>query len=743
MDIGPGIPDGDGARIRDLQYNASKGVYAGNGEGNQAVGSLPESSAAMTSERLRRIVRARWWVLALAGLLSALAAVFFTSLRNEAIPEYEASIAVTYNRLLGEVDDTAVQERLTLAEELAVSVNASDLATGVNPLFPGARAEVIRRDTDLQLLFIGRGDTEGTAEAVATRMRDRYLAVQSLDVSQEFAERIADTADRLDAVIAEIALAAEPPDVADLENSARISELQAEVESYAGLYGQFTAELIDPRVPGRSREVILADRAAASEALRNAHNELINLEFALGQSTSDNEVRLAILRAEETQLRTALESYLGLSIVDEPIAEVGAVELDLAGIPPVPLPLAAVMGLLVGLLIGMAGLVIVDRVRQPVWEPTELEPRYRLPEVAARPRSRGDSKTPWYDTAPEGLRKAGIQQLRSQIEGMPGFGEGLVVGVAALNQPSPHVHELAADLAAGLASSGSWALLIDADYGQPSDLPEYRRSGLDLEKVVAGPATIGVAAGGAERKRDFLGVFISERSNDSADFLAQPAFAQMLDEAQALNDVVIVACPATDSASFHVLTQRLDAMILVSESGVPRPENVTNTLRALEERRSTPAGVVLIRPRVGPVSLVMNQIDPPPPTPGPERIRPGEWHWSNQQAADRAAGSVVAEPEEPLASVGVASVESDLNADLGDQHNRGRIVAPSAFSQEAHPSDHAVGEPVAATTDPDGAEVARGRIRRRALAKRGTQEPEGSELDVAGADGSPWTFRQD
>jgi Mrp family chromosome partitioning ATPase len=688
----------------------------------------------MTSERLRRIIRSRWWVLALAGLFSVLAAVLVTQSRNDAIPEHEAVVAVTFNRLLGEVDDTLAQERLNTAEQIATVVNSSDLATNIDPLTPGVRAEVIATESDLRLLFIGRGATREEASSVATTMRDRYLAVQQLDISQEFAQRIADTAARLDQVLVAIAIATPPPDVGGIETTARMLELQAEVVAFATLYGQYTAELIEPRNPPRGQATILADRDAASEALRAAQDELSSLEFAVG-GTTVHDIDLALLVAEEAQLRAALDAYMAQSISDEPIAVVGPVELRESEIPPTPLPVAIVVGLLVGLLIGIAGLVIVDRVRQPLWEPTELDPRYRLPEVAARPRSLGDSAKPWYETAPYSRRKAGIQELRSAVEGLPGFGDGVVVGVASLTGPSSHVHELAADLAAGLASSGSWALLIDADYGQPSDLPEYRRHDFELEDVMADPqGTLGEAADSADRTRDFLGVAISKRSADAADLLAQPAFAHMLDAAQAMHDAVIVACPPTESASYHVLSQRLDAMILVATAGDSIPADVVNVLRTLEERRSVPAGVVLIRPRIGPISLIMNQLERPLPTPDPAPAQEFEWQWS--EGKDVKSGSDVIsvasqEPGPPAEGIGSEGFDTAA-APAPTPSGVGATTLATGPSREqdnfADQPETGDGEPATRTE----------RIKRRAFPKRNVDKAPANDR---GADRSAWSYR--
>ena len=698
-------------------------------------------STGMTARRLRRILRSRWWVLAMAGLFSVLAAVLITQSRNDAIPEYEAVAAITYNRLLGEVDDSGAQERLGTAEQIALGVNSVDLSTGIDPLSPGVRAEVVASEAELRLLFIGRHTTPEEASRVATGLLDRYLAAQQLDISQEFAQRIADTAARLDEVFVAIAVATPAPDIDDIETSSRMRELQAEVGAFASLYGAFTTELIASRNPPRNVSTILADRLEASEGLRAAEDELLRLEFAVSSETV-HDVDLALLRAEEAQLRTALDAYIAQSILGEPIGVVSELDVHESGIAPTPLATAIVIGLSVGMLIGIAGLVVVDRVRQPLWGTTELEPRYRLPEVAARPRTYGEQATrPWYDTAPEGHRKAGIQELRSHVEGLPGFGNGLVVGVASLTGSLPDVHELAADLAAGLTSSGSWALLIDADYGNPSVLAEYRRHKLELEDVVADPQeTLGEAVRRADRGGDLLGVSITNRKADAADLLAQPAFAGMLDTAQQMHDVVIVACPPTDSASYHVLTQRLDAMILVAVAGDAIPADVVNAFYTLAERRSFPAGVVLIRPRVGPISLIMNQIFRPPPTPDPIGVRASGWQWSEQQTVSHKNQQISAEGQERPGSPQTGTL-SGAGAAQKEPASQSRQVASSTVGAAAPTSkpsrDQEDIDPQ--TTDPDIAEPATGikRLTRRA-SNRGNGK---ATVDDPDAGSSPWSFR--
>ncbi len=659
----------------------------------------------MTSRRLQKIIRARWWVLALAAFLSVAAAVLVNESRNSAIPSHEAVASISYNRLVGEVDDAAARDRLDAAEAIATSVNGSQLAVGVDPLSPGARAEIVGRGTDLRLDFIGRGASPEQATAIATEMRDRYLAVQELDSSAELEQRVADVVAERNKVIAAMRAITPPPDATDIEKAARLQELDAEVAAYAALYGDLTAELLNPRVPPRPQETILEARDTTSERLRTAQDELAALQYEVSGAAVDSG-ELAVLQAQEAQLRAALDALIAQQIIDEPIGVSKEVTVEEAAIPPTPLPVAAILGLTLGLLIGLAGLVIVDRIRQPLWAVTELEPRYRLPEIAARPRSYGQQAAePWYGTAPQGQRKVGIQQLRSHVEGIPGFGRGIVVGLASLAGTSPNVHELAADLAASLTYSGSWTLLIDADYANPSDLVEFRAAGLELHDVITDPQRqLGEAIGRLDRSRDLLGVSIPKRDPDAADTLALPAFATVLDIAQDMHDVVIVACPPTDSASYHVLSQRLDAMILVAVAGDLAPSDVVNALHTLGDRRAAPVGVVLVQPRVGPISLIMRGLEDSASLSRQEPYVEPEWGWSTSQA--------------PRSSPSDATVTplSEVSRD------RQGIDQPASDTEIAKP----------------GTKTAR--ITRRATAAKETSTPPQEQPSVAS---SPWSFRQE
>ncbi len=568
------------------------------------------SRATMTSNRFRRIVRARWWVLAIVALVTIVVATVSVNARNDSIFEREATASITFQRLAGELDDTGLQQRLADASQIAIEINRSQIATGIDPQMPGALAEIVTDTLSGRLLFLGRGDTDTAASGLAAELRDRYLQAQPLDDSAEINRRIAQATVQLDDVIALIATATQEAPIEEEEIARRfkIRELQAEVSALTSRYGALTVELITPTDPPRAAAVIEAERTAIRRQLKTTEQELLKLEAAEVEAAPEGS-EIALLRSEETQLRLLLDDLVAQRFANESVGTVDTIEAGSSGIEPLrSLPIQA-LALVLGLFIGLAGLVLVDRSRNPVWATTDLQPQYRLPEIAKRPHSSDDhTSQSWYSLAPQGLRKAGVQQLRSHVEGLQNFGAGVTVGISSLSSESRDVHELAADLAASLSGSGTRTLLIDADFGDPTDLSEFRRSGCDLKMALDNPTGCLSQADPDTDESSISGISISQQIADSPDILARPEFADLLTAAKYEYGVVIIACPPSSTAGYHVLTQRLDAMILVSEIGAPRPNELDSVLHTLEDRRAAPLGVVLLTASGNPLQSVINRI---------------------------------------------------------------------------------------------------------------------------------------
>ncbi len=78
----------------------------------------------MSFDRLRRILRARWWALLLISTVSIFIANELTDFRNDQLPAREAVATVFFQRLLGELTDEGRLTRLANAESVAVDANS-------------------------------------------------------------------------------------------------------------------------------------------------------------------------------------------------------------------------------------------------------------------------------------------------------------------------------------------------------------------------------------------------------------------------------------------------------------------------------------------------------------------------------------------------------------------------------------------------------------------------------------------
>ena len=572
----------------------------------------------MTGYRLQQIIRSRWWALLLIAIVAVGATSLVNGMRDTTRLDRKAITGVTFNRLLGELDNVGVQERMSAAASAAEEANAGLLAGGSGPLATGPTHQISLDARDRRLAFIGFGTSDEQAAARALELRERYLDEQALDGTAEIDRRINVIAAQLDDVfqsIEEVTASAAPTD-AEFARDSRIAELQAEVGALAGRYGALTVELITPAGapnapdPPRPTTAILSERGDVREAMLDAQTELTGLELERDSVEPEN-AALALLRTRESQLRLALDTMVASRITEEPIGSLDPVETSAARTTSTPTSVTMIVGLLAGLLVGLVGLMLVDRLRRPLWTSLDVEPQYRLPQVPRRsPAGHRQTETVWYATASAGGRKTGIQQLRSQVEGLAGFGNNLAIGFAAVHGHSRDVHELAADLASSLAGSGSRALLIDVDFEHPSGLIEFEASGLDVDDLLHHPEKVALLSPSeSDAQARCVGIAAGDHTDDSPDLLAQHAFARSLDEARTAFDVVIVVSPPSDSATYHVLTQRLDGMILVAAAGETLSTQVDAALHTLDDRKARPIGVVLLTRASGRFSVVIDWIN--------------------------------------------------------------------------------------------------------------------------------------
>ena len=119
----------------------------------------------MTANRLQQVIRARWGVLLLIAVVAVGAALLVDGVRDSTLLTRKATAGITFNRLLGELDNVGVQERIRGAASAAEEVNAVALAGGAGPLSTGpthlisldARDSRLDRSVAIGAVSSGRG----------------------------------------------------------------------------------------------------------------------------------------------------------------------------------------------------------------------------------------------------------------------------------------------------------------------------------------------------------------------------------------------------------------------------------------------------------------------------------------------------------------------------------------------------------------------------------------------------------
>ncbi len=129
----------------------------------------------MSFDRLRRILRARWWALVLIAMVSIFIANALTDFRNDQLPAREAVATVFFQRLLGELTDEGRLTRLANAESVAVDVNSIKLAERLHPLAPWELASIVTDERSFELIFTGRGSTDEEATKRVDAILSRFF----------------------------------------------------------------------------------------------------------------------------------------------------------------------------------------------------------------------------------------------------------------------------------------------------------------------------------------------------------------------------------------------------------------------------------------------------------------------------------------------------------------------------------------------------------------------------------------
>ncbi|MEO0079384.1 MAG: polysaccharide biosynthesis tyrosine autokinase [candidate division WOR-3 bacterium] len=341
------------------------------------------------------------------------------------------------------------------------------------------------------------------------------------------------------------------------------------------------------------REAALARMAANYDRLLN---RLPQHELALARLSRDVAVDRQVFallaeRFEETRIQEA-GRISGVRVVDPPRPGV-KVRPNARN--------SLVMALILGLSLGFATGLVVDRLDTVVRRPEDLE-RLGVQVLASVPRlSNAQDKTVLQGPEDLSAFAEAFRILRTSIIFAAGGNQSQTIAVTSAS-PAEGKTTVAANLAQVLSQSGKRTLLIDADLRKPRLHIIYGRKkkpGLTdtvmlnvpldqaLHRFAESPGTLDI-------------LFAGTAPPSPVDFLSSPGFDSFLKQLSAQYDYIVIDTPpALISADSSVLASRVTGVLLVVRIGRSDSRAVSEAHRLLNQ-----AGAKLL-------GVVANQLKPP------------------------------------------------------------------------------------------------------------------------------------
>jgi capsular exopolysaccharide synthesis family protein len=273
------------------------------------------------------------------------------------------------------------------------------------------------------------------------------------------------------------------------------------------------------------------------------------------------------------------------------------------------------VGLLLGLFLGFAGALLLERLDQRIREPVEFEGIYRLPLLGGIPRTRTLAQSAGRQAASPGwlgsdleafhlirahLRYFGVDhELRTLLVVSAGTGEGKTT--------------IAAHLAAAAAVTGSRAVLVEADLRRPT-IARYLgiESGPGLCDAIIGATPLDEvvqrvpfgATPDADHPAPSLDVITAGGTlpPNPAELLESHAFATILASLAADYDTVILdSAPLGPVSDAFSLLASVDGVLIIGRVDVARRDVAARLHHTLTAGHSNLLGVVAnaVNPRVG------------------------------------------------------------------------------------------------------------------------------------------------
>lgn len=575
----------------------------------------------MDLSRLRRMVRARWWLVVIMALVGFVVALAVTNLQNDRIePRFSATATIEFIAAGDDGDSSggtnsrggsspASSPAAPLVEEATVVAEEVNATLLENPT-----VQLVSSPERGTLSFVAVEASGETAEQIVQEMRDNYVAVDPtrVDIDAEI-QALINEAEGIQTRLAELEPPPEPvaePISAELE--VQLDILNTEIAATDSDLDEVVNELEDLRDEDEPDE---DEIAALEEQIATLSDELVALKEELARLTPVEPVPEEFVlstaeQLEQSALNTRLDAigqqYQELIDVGEATNSIVLPEIAVEDETPAPTDrtLAGLIGLLGGAVAGLIAIIFADRVQGTVWAPGDLEPMPVLAEVPQHA-SRFALRHRRY----EAVRAKGVQSVRSAILGLFHASGPVTIGFTGLGTADESVSGLVLEVAQSLAGVGRSVLLVDGQIGGMSDYRDQLAGGTTLSSLVADHADdatlmqhVGDVLDGCVTFGANLGVLPGDpRSVDAVDILASKSFRVLTEQALRRYDIVLVVGPSALSPFAYVMAGLVSAYVVISTVGKTRQAHVDQLVKQFAGSRSRLIGSVLlgIRPRRG------------------------------------------------------------------------------------------------------------------------------------------------
>ena len=265
-----------------------------------------------------------------------------------------------------------------------------------------------------------------------------------------------------------------------------------------------------------------------------------------------------------------------------------------------PRPVLSVAGgMLAGLILGIGAAFAYQALDPRLRREEQLRRLYRLPILARIPREPGDpAHTPLSPTALSPAAAEAYRTLRGTLAATARRDQtgGRVILVTG-SSPSEGKTTTAVNLATSLALAGKRVIMIEADLRRPAirkalGVPPWP----GVVSVLIESATIDEALVTTKTYGANLGLLLADYESDwISELFSLPSTAQMIEEARARADFVIVdSPPLTDVIDALPLTTYVDDVLVVVRLGKTRLDKLGQLGELLAESGVRPVGFALV-----------------------------------------------------------------------------------------------------------------------------------------------------